>query len=166
MPAQRLASLFRRYTATHLCLTQTGQPLLDAAGQMVGQIDRLRLQGGRLMVEGWAAAPAITLALGPARADSAPTLPRADVARAHPRLGQMTPGFMLELPFAHGPATLSLGFPDQRLIYQLTLPAPRRLARARLRLVPAFLRDLGRATPTLGEETSEAVPATGERGGL
>ena len=29
-----------------------------------------------------------------------------------------------------------------------------------------YYRWSGRATPTLGEETSEAVPATGERGGL
>ncbi len=149
MPAQRLASLFRRYAAAHLRYSQHGQPLLDAAGQMVGQIDRLRLQGGRLIAEGWTAAPAITLALGAVRTDVTPNLPRADVARAHPGLGHKTPGFVLDLAFAPGPATLSLGFPDQRLIYQLPRPAAHTLAQARLRLVPAFLRDLGRATPAV-----------------
>ena len=147
MLAQRLVSLFRRYAATHLRLTLPGQPLLDDAGQMVGQIDRVRIQGTRLIAEGWTAAPAVTLTIGTARADCIPSLPRADVGRAHPALAAARTGFAIDLPAGLGAASLSLAYPDRRLIYPLPLPDAAALRRARRRLYPAFLRDLARATP-------------------
>ncbi len=149
MPFRRIASLFRRYAAVHLSLTVPGQPLWDEAGQMVGQIDRLRFGQGRIVAEGWTSAQAVTLRQGTARVERAPSHARPDVERAHPQLRHKTPGFSLDLPAMPGLAVLGLSFADQRLIYPLPLPPRMQVAVAHAALLPAFLRDLARAAPAL-----------------
>jgi O-antigen biosynthesis protein len=149
MPFRRIASLFRRYAAAHLSVTVPGQPLWDEAGQMVGQIDRLRFGQGRIVAEGWTTAQAVTLRQGMARVERAPSHARPDVERAHPQLRHKTPGFSLDLPAMPGLAVLGLSFADQRLIYPLPLPPKAQLALAHAALLPAFLRDMTRAAPAL-----------------
>lgn len=147
MPARRLAALFRRYAQAHLALEAPGTPLHDEDGRLVGQVDRLRLTGGRLWVDGWTAASAVSLRQGASRADRVPDLIRPDVARMHPGLAGPAPGFAADLPWMGGPVHLGLGFGDRRLIFALNPPPTRALRRAGLRLLPRFLADLTRAAP-------------------
>jgi GT2 family glycosyltransferase len=149
MPARRIASLFRRYAAAHLALTLPGQPLWDEGGRIVGQVDRLSLRQGRLIVEGWTTAEAISLCRGASRIERAPSLPRPDVSHAHPAISQPHPGFLVDLPGGPEPAMLGLRLGDTRLLYPLPRPAPARIALARAALLPAFLRDTARAAPAL-----------------
>ncbi len=159
MPARRIASLFRRYCAAHMCLALPGQPLRDELGRVTGQIDRLRLARGRLIAEGWTSAPAVTLAQGGIQATLVPNQLRPDVAHAHPALSLASPGFTVDLPWQPGPVTLALGYPDRRLIYVMDAPDPGRLRRGALRLVPVFLRDLARAAPAFARWQISRDPA-------
>lgn len=146
----RTANLFRRYAAAHLVLSRPGPALCDEGGQIVGQIDRFGVRAGRLFAEGWTAATVVRLSHGGLGDARTPALPRPDVTRAHPGTAGRNPGFSADLPFVAGaPATVSLTLADLRLVCPLPLPPAAALRRARLRLLPRFLRDLARAAPAL-----------------
>jgi GT2 family glycosyltransferase len=149
MPLSRLIALFHRYADTHRQVRLPGMLLLDEAGQALGQVDRVTLHGTRLLVEGWTRAPRVALALGSARAEGAPYLPRPDVIAAHPALAGSAPGFALELGDAPGAARLSLALPEGRMIWPLPTPTPAARRRATAALALPFLRDLSRALPAM-----------------
>ena len=146
---RRLAALFRRYCDAHLVVTGQPTALLDEDGQTLGQVDRLCLRGRRLVVEGWGCCDQVVLSHAGQQHTRVPNLPRMDVTAAFPDLASQTPGYSMDLPTGEGPVSLILHRGADRLIYPLPMPARRTKALARARLIPAFLRDLALATPTI-----------------
>ncbi|WP_370284127.1 glycosyltransferase [Pseudooceanicola sp.] len=150
---RRIASLYHRFAALNLSLRGRNARILDAHGRIRGYADHVRIDGGRLTVEGWTRALQVRLVLGEAEAICVPTLLRQDVAVAH----NIPPhvGFQLSLPCP--PAALRRGqrpalyfdtASDQTPLQPLVLRFPmRHLAGLRLRLL--FLRLLVQALPAI-----------------
>ncbi len=165
MPSRRIASLFRRYAAAHLELAQPGPPLWDDTGALVGQVDRLTLRAGRMVVEGWTSAAAVSLRRGAIRVEAAPSQPRADVQR--PSSALLSPGFALELPDGAGPVMLSLRLGEQRVVCALPRlrgAADRAGARGAVACVPARQPACVAAAPAVGRHARPGLPPSGQAG--
>ena len=145
----RLADLFARYCAVHLTAAGPAMPLIGEAGQMLGHIDRVCLQGARMIVEGWADSQKIVVAHAGLCHAATPALARLDVLAAHPHLAAGSPGFSMNLPRGDGAITLSLVQGADRLIYTVPQPDAWSLRLARLRLIWPFVRDLARGLPAI-----------------
>jgi GT2 family glycosyltransferase/glycosyltransferase involved in cell wall biosynthesis len=150
---RRLAALYQIYERQRLDIVRTDAPILDRSNSRIGNIDRIRLHGGRLQVTGWVLADRVRLALDGAEAETVPILPRPDVASD---LGQPeNVGFELAIPawlnaLNHDQApelSVSIGT-DAATESSLRLPllVPRR---SLVRLKLAFLRDLGLSVPAI-----------------
>ena len=145
----RLAGLFARYCAAHL--TAAGRPmeLVGDSGQILGHIDRIHLQGQRLLIEGWADSDQIVFAHAGQRIADKPDLVRLDVQAVYPHLVARAPGFSVALPKGEGPVTFSLTHGTDRWVYSLAQPNVRALRAAKLRLMWPFLRDIARGLPAI-----------------
>lgn len=146
---QRLAGLFARYCATHLVVAGQATPLLGENGQSLGHVDRVSLQGPRILVDGWADCEYVILSHAGGVRQVTTTLPRQDVARAFPELTMATPGFSIDLPRGEGVVVLTVVRGMQHMIYTLPLPNSGKIRRARLQLLLPFLRDLTLAVPAI-----------------
>lgn len=98
---RRVAGVFDRYVSEHLDCDCPGHGLTDAKGTTLGHIDRIRVNGTRMTVEGWANARRVILVTGDRRRVAEPQLPRLDVAEATGLPADL--GFYLEAvgPGAH-----------------------------------------------------------------
>lgn len=143
----RFAALFAHYCAVHLTAAGRTIPLVGDTGQMLGHIDRVCLQGPRLIIEGWADSDQIVVAHAGLRHTATPALARPDVLAAHPHLLAPSPGFSVNLPRGDGPVTFSLMQGSDRLVFQVPQPDPSTLRHAQMRLIWPFVRDLTRGVP-------------------
>ncbi len=92
----RILALYSRYRHTHLVLEAPGREIRNSAGDVIGYVDLVRVNGGLLTVAGWALAERVRLVLGGQVADTTPRLTREDVANG---LGvRADVGFELTLP--------------------------------------------------------------------
>ena len=141
----RLRALFGRYAAHHLRASVAGNPLYDAQGVQIGNLDLIAVQGDRLRIKGWAVATQVALHCGDGRASTQPRLLRQDVADAfgvNPAVG-----FDLQVMHDLHPARMIVTLGDgQHIIQPLPLPQTGPARRAlRWRFAAALLR----AAPTL-----------------
>jgi GT2 family glycosyltransferase len=90
---RRLYLIFLRYAEYNLSLDRPGGPLVDDAGRRFGRIDRIRLRGNRLRVEGWSTAARVGLVLNRTRLWTVPELTQP---------GSEERGFTLDIPFETG----------------------------------------------------------------
>ena len=146
---RRIEQIFQRYAALHLDLAKPGFALTDEAGHVIGYIERQRLVGNRLIVEGWSRADRVGVSLGDAREDIVPGLVRPDVVTAYGESAVKTPGFVLDLPFSVGRATVSVSFNDIRYIFALDGFDAAAVRAGQRRLMLPFARALIRATPSV-----------------
>jgi GT2 family glycosyltransferase/glycosyltransferase involved in cell wall biosynthesis len=101
-----------------------------------------------LTLSGWAAVPHLRVAWDGGARDVAPDRPRADVAAR--RGGNGLTGFEVALPAEARPLTLEIPLPSGRVLRRaLPHPSDPPGPAARRRMIRAFLRDLGRAVPSL-----------------
>jgi GT2 family glycosyltransferase len=143
----RVLALFDHYAREHVALACDGFPLIGEAGQAVGAVERIRLAGNRIVVEGWTCAPRVTLVTGGSRHATAPNLRRADVAAAGTEGPVATPGFRLDAPFQPGPLTIGVDLGGRSYGREID-PFPDRLrARAARRLWPRYVLALARGVP-------------------
>lgn len=160
MPIRRLAALFQRYKLAHLTLSLPGMALEDEAGRPFGRLDRVELAGGRIRIEGWTTADRVLLRSGMASAEVVPSLDRTDVLCAHPDLTDLRPGFCLDLPAGAGQVLVGLSLPGRQVFLPLPRSGSLRAARATVRLLPRFLRDLALASPAIVQAmTLDSQPA-------
>ncbi len=137
--AGRVRRVFDRYAARHLALQQEGLPLASGAGQ----ITRIALHNGRLIVEGQTAAPHLVLDLAGRRrlwTQPGPQPGTQPGPQSGPQSGTqaaITP-FRLELPFASAQPTLSYTWDGQPHSHSLPCFSARRLQAGRLALWPRF----------------------------
>ena len=148
--APRLRGLFGRYVASHLRVSGAGNPLYDAAGAQIGNLDLIEVLGDRLRIAGWAQAAQVTLRCSDGLASARPQLLRQDVADAfgvNPAVG-----FDLQVMLDPRPARLivtlagRVGGEGQHIIQPLFLP---QTGPARRALRWQFGVTLLRAAPTL-----------------
>ena len=141
----RLYALFGRYAAHHLRVSSAGNPLLDATGTQIGNLDLIEVQGERLRIAGWAVATQVALRCGDGLVSTRPLLLRQDVADVL-GLGPAV-GFDLQVMLDPAPARLIVTLGEgQHIIQPLPLPQTgpaRRALRWRFGLI------LLRAVPTL-----------------
>ncbi len=143
----RLRQVFDRYAGLHLSLEKPGFPLVDEVGTSLGQIDRLRLVGNRLFLEGWTRADRISATLNGTTLEVVPDIRRPDVAAALADEGLTYTGFVVEFPDQEGPITFCVMMNELRYVYQLDGFDAQDRSRARQRLYRPFLRAALNATP-------------------
>ena len=123
--------------------------LAGDSGQTLGHIDRIRVQGQNLLIEGWADSDHVVFAHAGQRIVAKPGLMRLDVQAVYPQLIARAPGFSVDLAKGEGPVTFSLSHGTDRWVYSLPQPNIRALRAARLRLMWPFLRDFARGIPAI-----------------
>ena len=141
----RLRALFGRYAAHHLRVSSAGNPLCNAEGVQIGNLDLIEVQGERLRIKGWAVATQVALRCGDGLVSTRPQLLRQDVADVL-GLGPAV-GFDLQVMLDPAPARLIVTLGDgQHIIQPLPLP---QTGPARRALRWRFALTLLRAVPTL-----------------
>lgn len=147
---KRVAGVFERYAAEHLDCVCQGHPLQDTKGRTLGHIDRIRVNGTRMTVEGWADANRLILLTGELRHVVEPQLLRRDVAEATGLPGEL--GFFLEAvgPGAHqtGDVPILIVEPKSGTPVAVPLPLPA-AGQARRKLLLRFLREMIGVAPSV-----------------
>lgn len=144
---RRLIAVYRRFASRHAVAEFPGFAMLDESGSVLGHVDRLRIVGDRLAIEGWTFGSKVGVSLAAQGYSQRPALARGDVALAHGgRMAGSTPGFALQIPFPQGAAWLWVVRGGLRHLHPLGLTA-RDLERARRATLPAFFRTCIRALP-------------------
>lgn len=141
----RLRGLFARYADRHLIFNASGLRLLDAEDRILGNVDRVSLDGSRIKLEGWCIANQLRLTWRGGQVAQRPHLIRDDVAATldiDPEVG-----FAVEAPAGAGPYQLVLDMGSAEVTFPFQEPAGPALYRARLRLKWRFARDLLRIAP-------------------
>ncbi len=129
MLLQRLARIFARYAETHLSLTGPAVALRDAAGAVVGHLDVLAVQGGRLILEGRSGAGRVGLRLAGSDHWVTPVpVPGSDMG-----------SFRFDVPFLEGPFALMSGQDAGAPSHPIAGFGAARVARARMGLVARFV---------------------------
>lgn len=142
---KRLIAVFRRFASRHAAAEFPGFAILDEAGGVLGYVDRLRIVGDRVAIDGWTFGSRVGVSLAGQSYSQRPDLARSDVTMAHGgRQAGSTPGFALEIPFPQEAAWLWVVRGGLRHLHPLEL-ARGDLARARRATLPAFLRACARA---------------------
>ena len=101
MLAGRVYRIFQYYASETVRLERTGPTLTGPDGAAVGAVERVAVEAGRLVAEGWAEVPSLVLRQGAAESRAMP---------AGPPGGR--PRFRLDLPFAPGMAEIVALGPD------------------------------------------------------
>ena len=100
----RIRGLFLRYERRHRSIVAPGFALSPRGAVRTGYVDRIRIDGTRLIVTGWSTGARVLLATSTGRTETRPSIPRQDVADA---LGlPLEVGFELSLTHGPGPITL------------------------------------------------------------
>jgi len=138
---RRLRQIFARYADRHTTLTGDSQPLLNGNGDTVGNVDRVAVQDGRLVLDGWADARRVSLSQNGLQAQVHPDLARTDVVASHTDLRTPRPGFQISLPYRAGPVALALDNGADVQVFSVPAFDAARVRRVRRRyLVPFLLR--------------------------
>jgi len=146
---ERLHALFDRYADRHFTVAMAGGPLSGPTGEMLGHIDRIEIEGSRLLVAGWTTARRITLIVDDRKTSVRPAIPREDVRAALGLPGNV--GFEFNQPIRASTRVLELETDAASGSVICPLPAigAAEMARARHRVARRFARDLLRASPAI-----------------
>ncbi len=161
--AYHVLSAYFRERLTFSLLRKPIQPA--GATQCIGYFDRIRLDGGRVLIDGWVDAPQLVLSTEFDELTVNPDLVRADVPSAHP-----TPGFSVSL---RAGAQLVYCLPGQTDLAFIRLGMPASgvasLARAAIRLLPFAVRFRGdlaayfiRGDVSAGDRLERALTSHGQ----
>ncbi|WP_134726310.1 glycosyltransferase [Paracoccus luteus] len=143
----RARRLFQKYLRQHLAATARGVPLKDPGGALLGYVDEVRYQAGRVHVTGWCVAGRLALVAAGSVKPVHRTVQRPDVAQARPDLvahsGPQV-GFAADLMWSGGPVSLAIRLPAtadagaRDLHVPLPLPDARVLRAGRQRALRRF----------------------------
>lgn len=143
---RQLAALYAQYRQAHRRLQAPGFSLHDDTGATIGYVDRILIEGDRVVFEGWSLARRVGLHNRDGLVTDVPRLLRQDVAQA---MG-CTPfvGFRLSRPVVDGRYTLVSDMGDKSFDIHIA-PFPKSVTRRNtLRLMAGFAGKLGRLLPT------------------
>ncbi|MEP4310995.1 MAG: glycosyltransferase, partial [Lentilitoribacter sp.] len=145
----RIRQLFHRYTEFHGRLFVQGFDLKNNDGDTLGCIDRIGIERGRLIVEGWTFASMVELTCGNHSVQESPSLTRVDVAQHYDLTGSANFGFRLDLPNKLDQKILSVNMEGQSHTFKFDGVGEKPLRKMRLRYVVPFLSALLRSTPDI-----------------
>ena len=145
---QRIVQLFHRYASHHIHLQRPGFALRDSDGAAAGFVDRITVNSGMILIEGWTSAREVVLRLGAQENRAAPTLKRSDAANAL-GLDVDTPlGFAITMPWVDKKGALELSFGGaQGVVHDVLQFSEREKKAARRHMVAPFVKDSVRALP-------------------
>jgi len=136
---RRLRQIFALYADQKTRMTGQGMPLLRADGTYAGQVDRVEIRDGRLVLEGWADAGRVLLSQNGQQAETRPDMQRDDVMQMHQDLRTPRPGFAISLPYRVGPAALALNINGDTQVYSIPGFQADKVRKVRRRHVWSFL---------------------------
>ena len=152
---RQIAALYSRYSYRHFAVQTDGDPILNGFGQVVGQVEQVCYDGGRLHVSGWVSARDISLRVAGCVARVEPTIWRRDVAEATGARGPQGFAVSTAINFAELAQCDPPGlvFDDASAIPAITLRNfPRRMVGlAQLRCGVRFVADGVGAMPAFGK---------------
>ncbi|MGJ8609451.1 MAG: glycosyltransferase family 2 protein [Octadecabacter sp.] len=136
---RQFRSLFSRYADLKNRMAGQGTQLLRPDQTAFGQVERMAVRNGRLVLEGWADAHRVTLAQDGVQVQTRPDLLRDDVTQTLGTLRNPRPGFLISLPYRAGPVSLMLESGTD--VQSFTIPAfdPVKVRKVRRRHLVSFV---------------------------
>ncbi|WP_415405222.1 glycosyltransferase [Tateyamaria sp. SN3-11] len=145
---QRIVQLFHRYASHHVRLQRPGFALRDPEGGPAGFVDRITVNAGMILIEGWTSAREVVLRLGSQENRVVPTLKRTDAAQALGLDVDAPLGFAIAMPWVDQVGALELLFDGaQGVVHDVLLFSEREKRLARRRMLAPFIKDAARAVP-------------------
>lgn len=143
----RFFGLFRRYAHRHARMQKPGFPLLDGSGNLLGNIDPIRIQEGRLWIEGWTLSELVGLSNGFQTVEISPSQLRSDTLTNNSELDGALSNFKLDLALSNDQTIFWSERDGTRQVWILPAITPRDLNAMRRAQIAPFLSNTIRALP-------------------